>query len=69
MMESPPSCSTWSEAFILSDDSGLLMTSGSISSGSMSGDSRSGRCQVALEVSWLNHVINILFYKRSVCRR
>lgn len=35
-MESPPSSSTWSEAFILSDDSGLLLTSGSISSGSMS---------------------------------
>ncbi|GLV33782.1 Suppressor of Cytokine Signaling at 16D [Carabus blaptoides fortunei] len=48
-MESPPSCSTWSEAFILSDDSGLLLTSGSISSGSMSGDSRSGRCHIALE--------------------
>lgn len=52
MMESPPSCSTWSEAFILSDDSGLLMTSGSISSGSMSGDSRSGRCRVALEYQY-----------------
>lgn len=49
-MESPPSCSTWSEVFITSDDSGLLLTSGSISSGSMSGDSRSGRCHFPYEV-------------------
>ncbi|XP_025831472.1 uncharacterized protein LOC108741570 [Agrilus planipennis] len=41
-MESPPSSTTWSEAFILSDDSGLLLTNGSISSGSMSGESQSG---------------------------
>nr|XP_022905823.1 metabotropic glutamate receptor-like protein P isoform X1 [Onthophagus taurus] len=40
-MESPPSTSTLSETFMLSDDSGLLLTSGSISSGSMSGESRS----------------------------
>lgn len=40
-MESPPSTSTWSETYILSDDSGLLLTSGSFSSGSMSGESRS----------------------------
>lgn len=49
-MESPPSTSTWSEAFILSDDSGLLLTSGSVSSGSMSGESRSGFPQLPLEV-------------------
>ncbi|XP_072396378.1 uncharacterized protein [Diabrotica undecimpunctata] len=42
-MESPPSSSTWSEAFILSDDSGLLLTNESASSGSVSGESRSGR--------------------------
>ncbi|KAJ8924685.1 hypothetical protein NQ315_000836 [Exocentrus adspersus] len=42
-MESPPSSSTWSEAFILSDDSGLLLTNGSASSGSMSYESRNGR--------------------------
>lgn len=42
-MESPPSTSTWSDAFILSDDSGLLLTSGSISSGSISGESKSGQ--------------------------
>lgn len=35
-MESPPSSFTWSEAFILSEDSGLLLTNSSISSGSMS---------------------------------
>lgn len=57
-MESPPSCSIWSEAFILSDDSGLLLTSGSISSGSMSGDSRSGRCHIALEVSF-QHIVTL----------
>lgn len=50
-MESPPSSSTWSEAFILSDDSGLLLTSGSISSGSMSGDSSGYPAHLPLEVS------------------
>lgn len=40
-MESPPSTSTWSEHCILSDDSGLLLTNNSVSSGSMSGESRS----------------------------
>lgn len=35
-MESPPISFTWSEAFILSEDSGLLLTNSSISSGSMS---------------------------------
>jgi hypothetical protein len=53
-MESPPSSTTWSEAFILSDDSGLLLTNSSISSGSMSGDSRSGPNQFFLEVSVLS---------------
>lgn len=48
-MESPPSTSTWSDAFILSDDSGLLLTSGSVSSGSMSG----GFGHVHLEVCTL----------------
>ncbi|KAI4470315.1 phosphatidylinositol 3-kinase regulatory subunit [Holotrichia oblita] len=48
-MESPPSTSTWSEAFILSDDSGLLLTSSSMSSGSMSGESRSSCAQLPLE--------------------
>lgn len=38
-MESPPSTSTWSDPFILSDDSGLLLTGSSVSSGSMSGES------------------------------
>ncbi|XP_023014734.1 uncharacterized protein [Leptinotarsa decemlineata] len=42
-MESPPSSSTWSEAFILSDDSGLLLTNGSASSGSANGDGRHER--------------------------
>lgn len=50
-MESPPSTSTWSDAFILSDDSGLLLTSGSISSGSMSGESKSGQGNFKFEVS------------------
>ncbi|KAK7870461.1 hypothetical protein R5R35_000739 [Gryllus longicercus] len=39
-MESPPACSTWSEAFPSSEDSGLLLTSGhsgSVSSGSCAG--------------------------------
>lgn len=49
-MDSPPSTSTWSETFILSDDSGLLLTSGSVSSGSMSGESRSGCVPLPLEV-------------------
>lgn len=49
-MESPPSSSTWSDAFVLSDDSGLLLTSGSISSGSMSGDSSSFPVRLPLEV-------------------
>lgn len=49
-MESPPSStSAWSDAFILSDDSGFLLTSGSISSGSMSGESRTGYGQLPLE--------------------
>lgn len=42
-MESPPSSSTWSEAFILSDDSGLLLTNESATSSSMSFESRNGR--------------------------
>ncbi|KAJ8962951.1 hypothetical protein NQ314_005668 [Rhamnusium bicolor] len=50
-MESPPSTSTWSEAFILSDDSGLLLTNGSASSGSMSGESRNGRKHFPFEDS------------------
>lgn len=50
-MESPPSSTTWSEAFMLSDDSGLLLTNGSISSGSMSGDSnKSGNKHITLGV-------------------
>lgn len=49
-MESPPSSSTWSEAFILSDDSGLLLTNGSASSGSMSYESRNGRKNFHFEV-------------------
>ncbi|CAG9854116.1 unnamed protein product [Phyllotreta striolata] len=40
-MESPPSSSTWSEGFILSDDSGLLLTNESASTGSV--NSRNGR--------------------------
>ena len=61
-MESPPSSTTWSEAFILSDDSGLLLTNSSISSGSMSGDSRSGPNRLPLEVSFhtLNAIILII---------
>ncbi|XP_044270458.1 uncharacterized protein LOC123015071 [Tribolium madens] len=50
-MESPPSSTTWSEAFVLSDDSGLLLTNSSISSGSMSGDSRSGPNRLHIEDS------------------
>lgn len=46
-MESPPSTSIWSEAFILSDDSGLLLTSSSISSG----ESRTGMGQFTFEVN------------------
>lgn len=42
-MESPPSSSTWSEAFILSDDSGLLLTNESASSNSVSFESKSGK--------------------------
>lgn len=49
-MESPPSSSTWSEAFILSDDSGLLLTCGSASSGSVSGDSSGFPSRLPLEV-------------------
>ncbi|KAK9886849.1 hypothetical protein WA026_018498 [Henosepilachna vigintioctopunctata] len=45
-MESPPSSFTWSEAFILSDDSGLLLTNSSISSGSMSANGFSGTKQI-----------------------
>lgn len=60
-MESPPSSSIWSEAFILSDDSGLLLTSSSISSTSTSAESRSG--QLPLEV-----VVNSYFViLRSFC--
>lgn len=52
-MDSPPSSSTWSEAaFMLSDDSGLLLTSGSVSSGSVSGESRSGRYKLNMEVKY-----------------
>ncbi|XP_056636063.1 uncharacterized protein LOC130444820 [Diorhabda sublineata] len=40
-MESSPSSSTWSEAFILSDDSGLLLTNESTSS--VIGESQNGR--------------------------
>ncbi|XP_067002939.2 uncharacterized protein [Anabrus simplex] len=48
-MESPPTCSTWSEAFPSSDDSGLLLTSGH--SGSISsGSGGSGACHLALEL-------------------
>lgn len=47
VMESPPSFSTHSEAPPLSEDSGLLITSGSFSS-----DSASGWHHVASEVSW-----------------
>ncbi|KAJ8951284.1 hypothetical protein NQ318_008187 [Aromia moschata] len=50
-MESPPSSSTWSEAFILSEDSGLLLTNGSVSSGSASGESRNGRRHFPFEDS------------------
>ncbi|CAG9821608.1 unnamed protein product [Phaedon cochleariae] len=46
-MESPPSSSTWSEAFILSDDSGLLLTTGSASSG----ENRNGRKHFLFEDS------------------
>ncbi|XP_069692519.1 uncharacterized protein Socs16D isoform X2 [Periplaneta americana] len=42
-MESPPTCSAWSEAFPSSDDSGLLLTSGSISS-------ESGACHFTMEL-------------------
>ncbi|XP_049864460.1 uncharacterized protein LOC126365850 isoform X1 [Schistocerca gregaria] len=49
-MESPPTCSTWSEVFPTSDDSGLLLTSGH--SGSIS--SGSGGGQLPLEFSKLD---------------
>ncbi|XP_066157005.1 uncharacterized protein [Euwallacea fornicatus] len=46
-MESPPSSSSWSQPFVLSDDSGLLLTNGSYSSGKTSFESRSEqRCFV-----------------------
>ncbi|KAG8225166.1 hypothetical protein J437_LFUL002866 [Ladona fulva] len=45
-MESPPSGSTWLEAFPSSDDSGLLLTSGSISSSSGEGCN----CTLAMEL-------------------
>ncbi|XP_071446390.1 suppressor of cytokine signaling 7 [Hetaerina americana] len=45
-MESPPSGSTWLEAFPASDDSGLLLTSGSISSSSGEGC----HCTLAMEL-------------------
>ncbi|XP_063240976.1 uncharacterized protein LOC134541442 [Bacillus rossius redtenbacheri] len=45
-MESPPTCSGWSEVFASSDDSGLLLTN--TFSGSMS--SSSGDCQFAMEL-------------------
>lgn len=61
-MESPPSSSTWSEAFILSDDSGLLLTNGSASSGSVSYDSKNGRKHFIFEVR-LCHVIKYLTAK------
>nr|CAH7724297.1 unnamed protein product [Callosobruchus chinensis] len=48
-MESPPSSSTWSDAFILSDDSGLLLTNGSASSGSGSCGSRNGGRRIPFE--------------------
>nr|CAI5825817.1 unnamed protein product [Callosobruchus analis] len=48
-MESPPSSSTWSDAFILSDDSGLLLTNGSASSGSGSCESRNGGRRIPFE--------------------
>lgn len=50
-MESPPSSSTWSEAFILSDDSGLLLTNESATSSSMNDDSKNGKKYFAFEVS------------------
>nr|CAD7431061.1 unnamed protein product [Timema monikensis] len=49
-MESPPTCSTLSEVFLSSDDSGLLLTSGlSGSVSSSSGDT--GACHFAMELS------------------
>ncbi|CAG9770399.1 unnamed protein product [Ceutorhynchus assimilis] len=53
-MESPPSTSSWSQhsqPFILSDDSGLLLTTGSFSSGNTSFESRSGRKHFLFEDS------------------
>lgn len=62
-MESPPSSSTWSEGFILSDDSGLLLTNESASSGSVSGESRNGRKLFHFEVlEDLVSNLNNLFY-------
>lgn len=51
-MESPPSFSTHSEAPPLSEDSGLLITSGSFSS-----DSASGWHNITSEVSRINLTI------------
>lgn len=41
-MDSPTFHSTWSKAFILSDDSGLILTNGSFSNGSLSVDEKAG---------------------------
>lgn len=42
-MDSPPSSSSWSQVFILSDDSGLLLTTGSASSANSSFESKSDK--------------------------
>lgn len=65
-MESPPSSSTWSEAFILSDDSGLLLTNGSATSSSVSGDSRNGGRRIPFEVSRLWYFFNTDCFLRQV---
>ncbi|KAL1518002.1 hypothetical protein ABEB36_001692 [Hypothenemus hampei] len=50
-MESPPSSSSWSHPFIVSDDSGLLLCTDSISSGNTSFESKSERRQFIFEDS------------------
>ncbi|KAF7282998.1 suppressor of Cytokine Signaling at 16D isoform X2 [Rhynchophorus ferrugineus] len=50
-MDSPPSSSSWSQAFILSDDSGLLLTTGSASSANTSFESKSEKKHFPFEDS------------------
>lgn len=63
-MESPLSSNTWSEAFMLSDDSGLLLTHGSASSGgsSMNGDSNKGGYKGVYLGTVFNLEMTFMFY-------